>query len=70
MTDADLMRRALFHAARAAGATTPNPMVGAVVISAGGASSDRDGTRERVSRMPRSSPSTRPATWPAAARCS
>lgn len=36
MTEADLMRRALFHAARAAGATTPNPMVGAVVVSADG----------------------------------
>jgi diaminohydroxyphosphoribosylaminopyrimidine deaminase/5-amino-6-(5-phosphoribosylamino)uracil reductase len=33
VTDVDLMRRALFHAARAAGATTPNPMVGAVVVS-------------------------------------
>ncbi|HTM32280.1 MAG TPA: bifunctional diaminohydroxyphosphoribosylaminopyrimidine deaminase/5-amino-6-(5-phosphoribosylamino)uracil reductase RibD [Vicinamibacterales bacterium] len=36
VTDADVMRRALFHAARAAGVTTPNPMVGAVVVSAGG----------------------------------
>lgn len=31
-----MMRRALFHAERARGATTPNPMVGAVVV-------DRDG---------------------------
>ncbi len=30
------MRRALFHARRGAGATTPNPMVGAVVVSADG----------------------------------
>ena len=36
MTDADLMQRALFHAARAAGATTPNPMVGAVAVSPDG----------------------------------
>jgi diaminohydroxyphosphoribosylaminopyrimidine deaminase/5-amino-6-(5-phosphoribosylamino)uracil reductase len=36
VTDVDLMRRALFHAARAAGATAPNPMVGAVVVSAEG----------------------------------
>ena len=36
VTDADFMRRALFHAARAEGATTPNPMVGAVVVSPGG----------------------------------
>jgi diaminohydroxyphosphoribosylaminopyrimidine deaminase/5-amino-6-(5-phosphoribosylamino)uracil reductase len=28
-----MMRRALFHAARGAGRTTPNPMVGAVVVS-------------------------------------
>jgi diaminohydroxyphosphoribosylaminopyrimidine deaminase / 5-amino-6-(5-phosphoribosylamino)uracil reductase len=30
------MRRALFHAARGRGRTTPNPMVGAVVVSADG----------------------------------
>jgi diaminohydroxyphosphoribosylaminopyrimidine deaminase / 5-amino-6-(5-phosphoribosylamino)uracil reductase len=36
VTDEDLMRRALFHAARAAGATTPNPLVGAVVVSSYG----------------------------------
>jgi diaminohydroxyphosphoribosylaminopyrimidine deaminase/5-amino-6-(5-phosphoribosylamino)uracil reductase len=36
VTDEDLMRRALFHAARAAGATTPNPLVGAVVVSSDG----------------------------------
>ena len=31
-----MMRRALFHAARAQGATAPNPLVGAVVVNAGG----------------------------------
>lgn len=36
MNDTAMMRRALFHAARAAGATTPNPVVGAVVVSAEG----------------------------------
>ena len=36
MTDAALMRRALFHAARAEGGTVPNPMVGAVVVDADG----------------------------------
>jgi diaminohydroxyphosphoribosylaminopyrimidine deaminase / 5-amino-6-(5-phosphoribosylamino)uracil reductase len=36
VTDVELMRRALFHAARAAGATAPNPMVGAVVVSRAG----------------------------------
>lgn len=36
MTDADFMRRALFHARRAEGVTTPNPMVGAVVVTADG----------------------------------
>lgn len=33
MNDTDHMRRALFHAQRAEGATTPNPLVGAVVVS-------------------------------------
>ena len=41
-----MMRRALFHAARAAGATTPNPMVGAVVVS-------RDGIIVGQGRHPR-----------------
>jgi diaminohydroxyphosphoribosylaminopyrimidine deaminase / 5-amino-6-(5-phosphoribosylamino)uracil reductase len=36
VTDTELMHRALFHAARAAGATAPNPMVGAVVVSRDG----------------------------------
>ena len=35
-TDADFMRRALFHAGRSAGVTTPNPMVGAVIVSSDG----------------------------------
>lgn len=35
-TDVALMRRALFHAARGQGRTTPNPMVGAVVVNAAG----------------------------------
>ena len=35
-TDADYMRRALFHAGRSAGVTTPNPMVGAVIVSPDG----------------------------------
>jgi diaminohydroxyphosphoribosylaminopyrimidine deaminase/5-amino-6-(5-phosphoribosylamino)uracil reductase len=34
--DTAMMRRALFHAARGAGRTTPNPMVGAVVVSRDG----------------------------------
>lgn len=33
MTDADFMRRALFHASRSQGVTTPNPLVGAVIVS-------------------------------------
>ena len=36
MTDADYMVRALFHAARGRGRTSPNPVVGAVVVSADG----------------------------------
>ncbi len=36
MTDADFMRRALFHAGRSEGVTTPNPLVGAVIVSPGG----------------------------------
>ncbi len=36
MTDAAYMQRALFHAQRAVGQTTPNPMVGAVVVTADG----------------------------------
>ncbi|MEP6783277.1 MAG: bifunctional diaminohydroxyphosphoribosylaminopyrimidine deaminase/5-amino-6-(5-phosphoribosylamino)uracil reductase RibD [Acidobacteriota bacterium] len=36
MTDARFMRRALFHASRAEGVTTPNPLVGAVIVSADG----------------------------------
>jgi diaminohydroxyphosphoribosylaminopyrimidine deaminase/5-amino-6-(5-phosphoribosylamino)uracil reductase len=36
VTDADFMRRALLHARRAEGGTTPNPMVGAVVVSPSG----------------------------------
>lgn len=36
MTDADFMRRALFHAARSEGVTTPNPLVGAVIVSPDG----------------------------------
>ena len=36
VSDADYMRRALFHARRAEGVTTPNPMVGAVVVSPDG----------------------------------
>ncbi len=36
VTDADHMRRALFHARRGEGTTTPNPMVGAVVVTPDG----------------------------------
>jgi diaminohydroxyphosphoribosylaminopyrimidine deaminase/5-amino-6-(5-phosphoribosylamino)uracil reductase len=36
VTEEDFMRRALFHAARAEGVTTPNPMVGAIVVSPDG----------------------------------
>ena len=36
MTAADYMERALFLAARGRGCTSPNPMVGAVVVSSDG----------------------------------
>lgn len=36
VSDADYMRRALFHARRAEGVTAPNPLVGAVVVTAEG----------------------------------
>src|SRR4051812_2768957 len=36
VTDAGFMRRALFHAARAEGVTTPNPLVGAIIVSPDG----------------------------------
>ena len=36
MSDTAFMRRALFHAGRAEGVTTPNPMVGAVIVSPDG----------------------------------
>jgi diaminohydroxyphosphoribosylaminopyrimidine deaminase/5-amino-6-(5-phosphoribosylamino)uracil reductase len=36
VTDADYMWRALFHARRGEGVTTPNPMVGAVVVTPDG----------------------------------
>jgi len=36
LTDADYMARALFHAARGRGRTSPNPVVGAVVVSSDG----------------------------------
>jgi diaminohydroxyphosphoribosylaminopyrimidine deaminase/5-amino-6-(5-phosphoribosylamino)uracil reductase len=36
MIERDYMERALFHAARGAGRTSPNPLVGAVVVSAAG----------------------------------
>jgi pyrimidine deaminase RibD-like protein len=34
MTSSDYMARALFHAGRGRGRTSPNPLVGAVVVSA------------------------------------
>jgi diaminohydroxyphosphoribosylaminopyrimidine deaminase/5-amino-6-(5-phosphoribosylamino)uracil reductase len=36
VTDADYMARALFHAARGLGRTSPNPVVGAVIVSPDG----------------------------------
>ena len=35
-SDREYMERALFHAARGRGRTSPNPLVGAVVVSADG----------------------------------
>lgn len=46
VTDADFMRRALFHAGRAQGVTTPNPLVGAIIVS-------RDGVVVGQGRHPR-----------------
>jgi len=36
VTDADFMRRAIFHASRSQGVTTPNPLVGAIIVSPDG----------------------------------
>jgi diaminohydroxyphosphoribosylaminopyrimidine deaminase/5-amino-6-(5-phosphoribosylamino)uracil reductase len=36
VTETDFMRRALFHASRSEGVTTPNPLVGAVIVSPDG----------------------------------
>lgn len=36
LTDADYMARALFHAERGRGRTSPNPLVGAVIVAPGG----------------------------------
>src|SRR5436190_4803587 len=36
VTDADYMARALFHAARGRGRTSPNPVVGAVIVAPDG----------------------------------
>src|SRR4026207_1110656 len=36
LSDAEFMERALFHAARGSGRTSPNPLVGAVVVSPDG----------------------------------
>src|SRR6185503_571441 len=36
VTDRDYMSRALFHAARGRGRTSPNPLVGAVIVSPDG----------------------------------
>jgi diaminohydroxyphosphoribosylaminopyrimidine deaminase / 5-amino-6-(5-phosphoribosylamino)uracil reductase len=36
LSDSEFMERALFHAARGSGRTSPNPLVGAVVVSADG----------------------------------
>ena len=59
LTDADYMARALFHAARGRGRTSPNPAVGAVVVS-------RDGVI--VGYTVRLRPDVQPneiAAWPA-----
>ena len=58
MTDADYMARALFHAARGRGRTSPNPVVGAVVVSTDGVVVGRDITRGPAGRTPRCTRST------------
>src|SRR5438552_5419779 len=51
MTDADYMARALFHASRGRGRTSPNPVVGAVIVSPEGVVVDRKSTRLNFSHQ-------------------